>query len=113
MTQASPPPDPFPNPLPNKPPFGRGRLNLPDILPIDGKQPLIWLYLGLKDICHSPWLSLAHGLVMALGGGLITWLAHDRFWLLASAVSGFLVVAPALATSLYAMSRAIEPRKRS
>lgn len=108
MTQASPPPDPFSNPLPNKPPFGRGRLNLPDILPIDGKQPFIWLYLGLKDICHSPWLSLAHGLVMALGGGLITWLAHDRFWLLASAVSGFLVVAPALATSLYAMSRAIE-----
>jgi uncharacterized membrane protein len=45
---------------------------------------------------------------MALGGGLITWLAHDRFWLLASAVSGFLVVAPVLATSLYAMSRAIE-----
>jgi uncharacterized membrane protein len=45
---------------------------------------------------------------MAMGGGLITWLAHDRFWLLASAVSGFLVVAPVLATSLYAMSRAIE-----
>jgi len=45
---------------------------------------------------------------MALCGGLITWLAHDRFWLLASAVSGFLVVAPVLATSLYAMSRAIE-----
>jgi uncharacterized membrane protein len=45
---------------------------------------------------------------MAICGGLITWLAHDRFWLLASAVSGFLVVAPVLATSLYAMSRAIE-----
>jgi uncharacterized membrane protein len=83
-------------------------LNLPDILPIDGKQPLYWLYLGLKDICHSPWLSLAHGLIMAMGGGLITWLAHDQFWLLASAVSGFLVVAPVLATSLYAMSRAVE-----
>jgi uncharacterized membrane protein len=83
-------------------------LNLPGVLPIDGKQPLYWLYLGLKDICHSPWLSLAHGLAMAMGGGLITWLAHDRFWLLASAVSGFLVVAPVLATSLYAMSRAIE-----
>ncbi len=69
---------------------------------------MYWLYLGLQDIWHSPWLSLAHGLVVAIGGGLITWLAHDRFWLLASAVSGFLVVAPVLATSLYAMSRAIE-----
>ena len=108
MTQASPPPHYSPKPLPEKPPTGRGSLNLPGVLPINGKQPLYWLYLGLKDICHSPWLSLAHGLIMALGGGMITWLAHDRFWLLASAVSGFLVVAPVLATSLYAMSRAIE-----
>jgi uncharacterized membrane protein len=37
--------------------------------------------------------------------------AHDRFWLLAGAVSGFLVVAPVLATSLYAMSRAIERKE--
>ncbi len=99
---------PSPNPLPKQPPKKFDRLNLPGVLPIDGKQPLFWLYLGLRDICHSPWLSLAHGLSMALGGGLITWLAYDRFWLLAGAVSGFLVVAPVLATSLYAMSRAIE-----
>lgn len=108
MTQASPPPQPSPNQPPDQPQGRPVRLNLPGVLPIDGKQPLFWLYLGLKDICHSPWLSLAHGLVIAICGGLITWLAHDRFWLLASAVSGFLVVAPVLATSLYAMSRAIE-----
>jgi uncharacterized membrane protein len=87
---------------------GRGHPQLPEILPMTWKQPFEWLLLGLKDICHAPWLSLMHGLVLAIGGGLITWLAHDRFWLLASAVSGFLVVAPVLATSLYAMSRAIE-----
>ena len=108
MTQASPSPHPTSNPPPEKPPTEHGRLNLPGVLPINGKQPFFWLYLGLKDMGHSPWLSLVHGLVMAMGGGLITWLAHDRFWLLASAVSGFLVVAPVLATSLYAMSRAIE-----
>jgi uncharacterized membrane protein len=34
--------------------------------------------------------------------------AHDRFWLLVGSVSGFMVVAPVLATSLYAMSRAME-----
>lgn len=108
MTQASSSPQPSPNQPPDQPQGRRVRLNLPGVLPIDGKQPLFWLYLGLKDICHSPWLSLAHGLAIAICGGLITWLAHDRFWLLASAVSGFLVVAPVLATSLYAMSRAIE-----
>ena len=41
-------------------------------------------------------------------GALLLWLAHDRFWLLAGAFSGFLVVAPVLATSLYAISRALE-----
>jgi len=60
---------------------------------------------------HSPGLSLIHGLVLALCGGFITWVAHDRFWLLAGALSGFLVLAPVLATSLYAMSRAIERKE--
>ena len=54
------------------------------------------------------WLSLLHGLVPAAFGGLLVLLARDRFWLLAGAFSGFLVVAPVLATSLYAISRAIE-----
>lgn len=108
MTKDARPSDPTPKHLPEKPLAKHRRLNLPGVLPIEGSQPFFWLYLGLKDICHSPWLSLAHGLVMAICGGLITWIAHDRFWLLAGAVSGFLVVAPVLATSLYAMSRAIE-----
>ncbi len=102
-------PSNLPHPSPQTPPKrAHARFQLPEILPITWKHPFEWLLLGLKDICHSPWLSLMHGLALALGGALITWLAHDRFWLLASAVSGFLVVAPVLATSLYAMSRAIE-----
>ena len=67
-----------------------------------------WLALGFKDLARSPLLSMMHGLVLALLGGLITWVAHDRFWLLAGSMSGFMVVAPVLATSLYAMSRAME-----
>lgn len=35
------------------------------------------------------------------------WVAHHRFWLPAGALSGFLVVAPVLATSLYALSQAL------
>lgn len=54
------------------------------------------------------WVSLAHGAVLALLGLVIVAVAFDRFWLLAGAFSGFLVVAPILATSLYALSRAIE-----
>ena len=81
---------------------------LPPILPIEPDQPLRWLVLGFRDLARNPWLSLAHGLVMSVAGLFLTWLAHDRFWLLAGLVSAFMVLAPVLATSLYAMSRAIE-----
>lgn len=88
------------------------RPSLPPILPIEPDQPLRWLVLGFRDLCRNPLLSLAHGLVLAAAGLLLTWLAHDRFWLLAGLVSGFMVLAPVLATSLYAMSRAIERGER-
>lgn len=84
------------------------RVFLPDIKPIALDQPLHWLVLGWKDIAQAPLLSLGHGLVMALWGAVLSWLAYDQFWLLAGCISGFLVVAPVLATSLYAMSRAME-----
>ena len=57
---------------------------------------------------RNPLLSLAHGLLLASVGATMTWLAFDQFWLLAGLISGFMVGAPVLATSLYAMSRAIE-----
>jgi uncharacterized membrane protein len=81
---------------------------LPPVLPIEPDQPLRWLVLGFRDLTHNPWLSMAHGLLLAVVGWGLAWLAHDRFWLLVSLTSGFMVAAPVLATSLYAMSRAIE-----
>ncbi len=74
-------------------------------------RPLQWLRLGWRDMIKAGWISIAHGLALAAFGALIVTLAHNRFWLLAGALSGFLVVAPVLATSLYALSRAIENRE--
>lgn len=74
-------------------------------------RPLAWLALGWRDMRRCGWLSLAHGLLLAAVGALLLGIAHDRFWLLAGAFSGFLVVAPVLATSLYAMSRALEQQR--
>ena len=95
-----------PPPLAPRP--SRGALALPAIRSIALGQPLKWLVRGARDMQRGGWLSLLHGLVPAVFGGLLVLLAHDRFWLLAGAFSGFLVVAPVLATSLYAISRAIE-----
>lgn len=96
------------HPPASSPPKASSVAFLPPVLPIVLDQPLQWLALGFKDFSKSPWLSTLHGFVLAIWGAAITWLAHDRFWLLAGSLSGFLVIAPVLATSLYAMSRAME-----
>ena len=45
--------------------------------------------------------------MLALFGAVLLWAARGEFWLLAGAFSGFLLVAPVLATGLYAVSRAL------
>lgn len=84
----------------------------PKIKTIGMMQPLVWLVLGWRDIAQAGWISMLHGLVLAAAGGVIVAVAHNRFWLLCGALSGFLVIAPVLATSLYALSRAIERREK-
>jgi uncharacterized membrane protein len=69
---------------------------------------LTWLTRGWHDLLRCGWVSIAHGAAVAAFGAALLLLAGDRFWLLAGALSGFLVVAPVLATGLYAMSRALE-----
>jgi uncharacterized membrane protein len=83
-------------------------LALPAVREIAFGQPLHWLALAWRDMARCGWLSFAHGAVLALFGAALVLIARDRFWLLAGAFSGFLVIAPVLATSLYAMSRALE-----
>ncbi|MCY7307019.1 MAG: DUF2189 domain-containing protein [Rhodoferax sp.] len=75
-------------------------------------QPLQWLVAGWRDMWRSGWLSLSHGAALALFGLVLFALSRQQFWLLAGAFSGFLVVAPVLATGLYAMSRALERQQR-
>ena len=75
---------------------------------ISWSQPLVWLSRALRDIANAPLMSMAHGLVLILIGASILTVGHNRFWLMAGALSGFLVVGPLVATSLYSISRAIE-----
>jgi uncharacterized membrane protein len=78
------------------------------VKPVPALRPLGWLAKGWNDIWRCPLPSLTHGLVLAAIGALIFVLARQRFWLLAGAFSGFLLVAPILATGLYAISRGLE-----
>lgn len=75
---------------------------------VDLTQPLLWLAKAWRDLVRCGWISLMHGVVIALAGALMFWVAHDHFWFMAGAFSGFLLVGPVLATSLYALSRGLE-----
>ncbi|MBA4059697.1 MAG: hypothetical protein C0470_04800 [Verminephrobacter sp.] len=86
---------------------------LPQVRTVGLMQPMTWLVLAWRDMARSGWISFAHGLAITAFGGAILAVAHHRFWLLAGALSGFLVVAPVLATSLYVLSRALEQRQEA
>lgn len=76
-------------------------------------QPLHWLALGWRDLLACPAPGLVHGAATAAFGALLLAFAHDRFWLLSGAFSGFLIVAPILATGLYRVSRELEQGRRT
>lgn len=78
---------------------------LPISATVDLRAPLRWLALGWADLRRNPGPGLLHGFLLALFGAVLWRLAADRFWLLAGAFSGFLILAPILATGLYKVSR--------
>lgn len=92
------------NPLPKTP------LRVRKVHPL---RAWIWLVRGWADFMEAPQVGLAHGAAAALFGGFALWLAWDRFWVLAGAFSGFLLVGPLLATGLYAVSRALVRGERA
>ena len=94
-------------PLPPPPASSRR----PNARPVSPGQPFSWLARGWADLLRRPVPGLLHGLATALFGGVLVALAHDRFWLLAGAFSGFMLVAPIVATGLYAISRGIERQR--
>jgi len=80
--------------------------------PVNLGSPARWLALGWSDLRRNPLPGLFHGFLLTAFGALLLWAAGDKFWLLAGAFSGFLIVAPILATGLYQVSRALESGRR-
>jgi uncharacterized membrane protein len=68
-------------------------------------RPFEWLRLGWRDFVRTPWPSMFHGLLVALGGLVIMAVARGHWTLLSGALSGFVLVGPILATGLYELSR--------
>lgn len=80
--------------------------------PVGMLSPLRWIALGWADLRRNPLPGLIHGFMLTAFGGFLLWSLRDRFWLLAGAFSGFLIVAPVLATGLYQVSRGLSIGRR-
>ena len=69
--------------------------------------PLRWIAAGWRDYKASPGISLAYGLIVfgvSLGVSLLAW-ELGSYVLVISMLSGFIFVAPLLATGMYSVSR--------
>ena len=83
-------------------------MNLPGIHKVTADQPLHWLGEGARDMVKAWPLSLFYGVGFALlGFGLVNG-AWDKPHLAMALTSGFLFVAPVLATVFYCVSHRLE-----
>jgi uncharacterized membrane protein len=71
-------------------------------------RPLGWLAAGWRDLLRCPAPGLLLGLLVTLFGAALLVLAGGHFWLLSGAFTGFMLVAPIVATGLYSVSRDLE-----
>jgi uncharacterized membrane protein len=69
-----------------------------------------WLSAGWRDLMREPGVSLAYGFGIFLVSAAFVWLlfSYGFDYILFPALSGFMIVAPALAIGLYEKSRALE-----
>jgi uncharacterized membrane protein len=68
-------------------------------------RPFGWLALGWHDFVRSFGPSLFHGFIVAIAGLAIVTLGLRVWYVLPGAVTGFVLIAPILATGLYELSR--------
>jgi uncharacterized membrane protein len=83
-------------------------MNLPGIRRVGFDQPFQWLRAGARDLIRAWPLSLFYGAMFALFGYGLVQGAADRPHLAMALTSGFLFVAPVLATVFYSLSHRLE-----
>ncbi len=68
-------------------------------------QALVWLRRGWDDMMHIKAASLAHGALITALGSVLLMLGSSHPYLVAAAVSGYLLVGPIMTTGLCELSR--------
>lgn len=88
------------------------RMNLPGIHGIEILRPLRWLADGARDFRIAWVTSLFYGVLFAVAGHVLTDWASGRPHLAMALISGFIFIAPVLATVFYCTSHRIEHHHR-
>nr|WP_232222199.1 DUF2189 domain-containing protein [Thioalkalivibrio paradoxus] len=83
----------------------------PPVRQISAGHPLRWLAAGWRDIWRAP-ASLLHGVLVSIVGLAILWYTWDQPWVAMAAISGFLLVGPALAVGVNELARRLEQGDR-
>jgi uncharacterized membrane protein len=68
-------------------------------------QPLEWLERGWDDLKQIGWAGLAHGALIAILGGVLLMLGSSHLYLMAAAITGYLLVGPVMTTGVCELAR--------
>lgn len=77
----------------------------PSIHKVPALRPLHWLREGWRDFMRHPGPSMVYGLIVTLGGWLALSVALPHAEFFTSAVAGFIMVTPLIASGVYELSR--------
>lgn len=80
----------------------------PSIRQVPALRPLHWLREGWRDFMRHPGPSLIYGIIVTLGGWAALSLALPHAAFFSSAVVGFVMVTPLIASGVYELSRQCE-----
>lgn len=82
-----------------------------EIRRVPAKQAVEWLNRGWDDVKQIGAAGIAHGALIAILGGVLLMLGSTHMYLIAAAVTGYLLVGPVMTTGLCELARRREARE--
>ncbi|MGH8289174.1 MAG: DUF2189 domain-containing protein [Steroidobacteraceae bacterium] len=93
--------------------LGKRRFLRVEVRNVPALQSIVWVRRGWEDLRQMQRASLAHGIIISVIGAVLLMLGSTHPYLVAAAVTGYLLVGPIMTTGLCELSRrraAREPR---
>jgi uncharacterized membrane protein len=85
--------------------LGRHHFLHVEIRRVSAMRAIVWLQRGWDDVKHMKAASLGHGALITALGAILLMLGSSHAYLVAAAISGYLLVGPIMTTGLCELSR--------